>query len=82
MRIDTILTNEINFPDNDCALLLSGGVDSISVGFGIGRNIQTHNMRAKIYTWKLTCLTYDYEFKDKTHNFSIIPVFPIGDIWM
>ena len=57
-------------------------VGSISVGFGIGRNIQTHNMRAKIYTWKLTCLTYDYEFKDKTHNFSIIPVFPIGDVWM
>ena len=57
-------------------------VNSISLGFGVGKNITTNDTRLKIYTWQLTSLTYDYEFKNKDHNFSIIPVFPIGDIWM
>ena len=57
-------------------------VNSISLGFGVGKNITTNDARFKIYTWQLTSLTYDYEFKNKGHNFSIIPVFPIGDIWM
>mgnify|MGYP001391111873 FL=1 len=57
-------------------------INSISLGFGVGKNITTNDTRLKIYTWQLTSLTYDYEFKNKDHNFSIIPVFPIGDIWM
>ena len=57
-------------------------INSISLGFGVGKNITTNDIRLKIYTWQLTSLTYDYEFKNKDHNFSIIPVFPIGDIWM
>ena len=31
--IDKLLMNEIDVPDDDFAVLLSGGVDSISVGF-------------------------------------------------
>ena len=35
--IDKLLMNEIDVPDDDCAVLLSGGVDSISVGFAAER---------------------------------------------
>jgi asparagine synthetase B (glutamine-hydrolysing) len=35
--IAELLMNEINVPDDDCAVLLSGGVDSISVGFAAER---------------------------------------------
>ena len=35
--IDELLMNEINVPDDNCAVLLSGGVDSISVGFAAQR---------------------------------------------
>ncbi len=55
--IDKILTNEINFPDNDCALLLSGGVDSISVGFGahrLGKEITAYSFCLDTHT------SYDY----------------------
>ena len=48
MSIDQILINEIsqNVPDKDIALLLSGGVDSISVGFAANKcnkNITAHS---------------------------------------
>ena len=35
--IDKLFMNEIDVPDDDCAVLLSGGVDSISVGFAAER---------------------------------------------
>ena len=35
--IAELLMNEINVPDDECAVLLSGGVDSISVGFAAER---------------------------------------------
>ena len=57
MEIDTILTNEINFLDNECAVLLSGGVDSISVAFGAHRL----GKRITAYSFCLdTNVSYDY----------------------
>ena len=44
--IDKLLMNEINVPDDDCAVLLSGGIDSISVGFAaerIGKKVHAYS---------------------------------------
>ena len=51
------------------------------IGFGVGVNSFNgqSNMRIKGYTWFVSCLTFDYEFKRKTSNISLIPVFPISD---
>ncbi|OUW61810.1 MAG: hypothetical protein CBD63_00535, partial [Candidatus Pelagibacter sp. TMED203] len=46
--IDKILMNEVTVPDKDCALLLSGGVDSISVGFcaeRLGKKVHAYSFR-------------------------------------
>lgn len=55
--IDKILTEQIDIPENECAVLLSGGVDSISVGFG------AHRLGKKITAYSFcldTNVSYDY----------------------
>ncbi len=55
--IDKILTGQIQIPENECAILLSGGVDSISVGFG------AHRLGKKITSYSFcldTYVSYDY----------------------
>lgn len=51
-------------------------------GIGIGKNFSngTSSIRIKGYLWLITSFTYDYEFKKKLHNYSLIPVFPISSI--
>ena len=56
--IDKLLMNEIDVPDNDCAVLLSGGVDSISVGFAADR------LGKKVHAYSFcldTHLSYDFQ---------------------
>jgi len=63
MKIDTILTNQINFQDKDCALLLSGGVDSTSIGFG------AHRLGKKITAYSFcldNTISYDYDKAKQT----------------
>jgi len=60
MSIDQILINEIsqNVPDKDIALLLSGGVDSISVGFAANKcnkNITAYSFQTDLHE------SYDFE---------------------
>jgi len=51
------------------------------IGFGVGVNYfnDQSSMRIKGYTWFMSCLTFDYDFKRKLSNISLIPVFPISD---
>ena len=56
--IDKLLMNEINVPDDDCAVLLSGGVDSISVGFAAER------LGKKVHAYSFCLDTYpSYDFQ-------------------
>ena len=59
MEIDQILTQHIhdNVPDNEVALLLSGGVDSISVGFSahrLGKKVTAYSFKTDLHD------SYDY----------------------
>ena len=56
----------------------------VPIGFGVGVNRFNgqSSMRIKGYTWFMSCLTFDYEFKRKLSNISLIPVFPISAITM
>ena len=63
--IDKILTNQINFQDKECALLLSGGVDSISTGF------MAHRLGKKITAYSFcldTNVSYDYLKAEEVSN--------------
>ena len=56
--IDKLLMNEIDVPDDDCAVLLSGGVDSISVGFAaerLGKKVHAYSFCLE------THLSYDFQ---------------------
>ena len=56
--IAELLMNEINVPDDDCAVLLSGGVDSISIGFAAER------LGKKVHAYSFcldTHLSYDFQ---------------------
>tara|TARA_B100000700_G_C14977444_1_gene824603 strand:+ start:929 stop:1354 length:426 start_codon:yes stop_codon:yes gene_type:complete len=50
------------------------------IGLGIGKNFsqRTSNIRLKGYTWYFTNFTLDFNIKQKSYNFSLIPVIPIG----
>ena len=51
----------------------------IPIGVGIGKNYSKNifNNRIKGYMWFLSNFTIDYEIKQSSYNFSLIPVLPI-----
>ena len=51
------------------------------IGFGVGKNFidSQSNIRIKGYTWFVSCLTLEYNFKKKLSNLSLVPVFPISE---
>ena len=53
----------------------------IPLGVGVGRNYSNEgsSIRVKGYTWLFSCITFDYEIKNKSKNISLIPILPIGD---
>tara|TARA_B100000029_G_scaffold242559_1_gene239825 strand:+ start:1080 stop:1553 length:474 start_codon:yes stop_codon:yes gene_type:complete len=62
--------------------LPDGRIDGgFPIGFGVGKNFidSQSNIRIKGYTWFVSCLTFDYNFKKKLSNLSLIPVFPITE---
>ena len=51
------------------------------IGIGVGKNFidSQSNIRIKGYTWFVSCLTFEYNFKKKLSNLSLVPVFPISE---
>ena len=51
----------------------------IPIGLGIGKNYSQNmsNIRLKGYTWFISNFTVDYNIKQTSYNYSLIPVLPI-----
>jgi len=52
----------------------------LPIGFGLGNDFSGDKIitRIKGYSWLFTCITLDYNIKNKLYNISLIPVLPIA----